>query len=79
MAKYYTKVLLHSTLINEIKRIDKYILFGFLSIITALLNIIISNWLFHSDLFFMEVEDHLALTQVQAFLDNQYKYQWLAF
>jgi hypothetical protein len=79
MAKYYTKVLLHSTLINEIKRIDKYILFGFLSIITALLNIIISNWLFHSDLFFMEVEDQLALTQVQAFLDNQYKYQWLAF
>lgn len=79
MVKNYALMILLPTLIDEIKYTNKYILFGFLSIITILVNIIISSFLLSTDLYFNQFGDQMTYDQIRSFIDFQFKYQWVSY
>ena len=67
------------SLIDDIRRINKYILFILLCLITAMMAYISSNYLLSEQHFINRYGEQLTFEQIKAIIDMQFKYQWYVY
>jgi hypothetical protein len=68
-----------ASVIDDIKNVNKILLFFFLVLITALLVLLNSILLFTDDLYYNHFGEQMSYDQIRSFLDLQYKFQWIAY
>ncbi len=66
-------------LIEDIKNINKIILFGLLCTLSFLITFITNKFLFSDDLYFSFFGEQMKYAQIKSFVEIQDKYQWIAY
>lgn len=68
-----------TSVIDNIKNVNKVLLFTFLVIISVLLVLLNSIFLLTDDLYFDHFGEQMSYDQIRSFLDLQYKFQWITY
>lgn len=68
-----------ASVINDIKNVNKALLFFFLVLITVLLVLLNSILLVTDDLYYNHFGEQMSYDQIRSFLDLQYKFRWIAY
>ena len=68
-----------ASVIDDIKNVNKVLLFTFLVLIAALLVLVNSILLLSDDLYYNQFGEQMSYDQIRSFLDLQYKFQWITY
>jgi hypothetical protein len=68
-----------ASIIEDIKSLNKNLLFGFLCISVILITYFTANTLVSEELYFNNFGEQMNYDQIRSFLDMQYKYQWITY
>lgn len=68
-----------ASIIEDIKSLNKNLLFGFLCISAILITYFTANTLVSEELYFNNFGEQMNYDQIRSFIDLQYKYQWVTY
>lgn len=66
-------------IIEDIRRSNKYLLFGILCLLVILITYLTSNMLISDELYFTHFGEQMTFEQINSLLDFQYKNQWISY